>query len=838
MKKALLIATIVIVVFLGALIAIPVLFKGAILEMTKSTIKKQMGVEVGFSEFNLSLFKNFPKASLALEDVFITGINKFQNDTLLRIPVFSSEMSLKSLFNKDGAIIGKLRVESPVLKLMVGEDGTSNWDFSNETESGSPASDISSSEEKVFQLGLEDVIISNADVSYEDKSSGIQLYFNGTDIDLSGKMYGTSTDLNTWGMVDEFKLLFDSLTYISNTTLETNSVLTIDYEDLVFDIKESELLVNRLPLILSGNIKIPNDSVLFDLDIQSEKSGLDEFLALIPPDYEKYLIGLTATGNATMEGDINGVYYDEDYPAFKFAFKVDEGKLKYTDLPEEVKNITADISLNKPQGPLELMEIKISQAHSEVKNSPVDLTLSITKLFGDPFFDGGLIGKINFDHLKDALPLDSVNIAGEIDANLFVKAGYSAIMNEQYDQIKSDGIVYLSGFSYSDPDLTKPVYIPNGQLNFSPEFVELTEMDVRIGQSAMRLSGRISNYLGYFLSDGLLIGNLDLKSQFLNLNELMNLQVKNENISDPAQVDNLVGAEEQGMVAFDIPENLDLKFTSNVADAYLGELPISQINGLITVKNGKLVLDGLKLNMFEGVINLTGSYENNPENIPVFDFGFDVSEIDLPVASRTIISLQQIMSSTSKSQGKISTRFNVKGRLSEELKIVSSTVDGIGSFSSKNIKIIDSPTFDQLKSILNQEKLKNISLENFTAQFNVDDGNLLLRPFETKIAGQHAVIEGSLNVDDILNLKMDFVVERAAFGPDIQEILEVLPGQENILEVPVTVLITGLVGNPEVKMDYSETRKYITDKIKESTSDSLKKSINKIGNALKKLIEK
>jgi len=108
-----------------------------------------------------------------------------------------------------------------------------------------------------------------------------------------------------------------------------------------------------------------------------------------------------------------------------------------------------------------------------------------------------------------------------------------------------------------------------------------------------------------------------------------------------------------------------------------------------------------------------------------------------------------------------------------------------------------------------------------------------LRPFKTKIAGQQTTIEGSLNVEDILNLKMDFVVERSAFGPDIQDLLGALPGQEKITAVPVTVMLTGPVNNPEVKMDYTDTRKYITEKVKESASDGLKR----IGNALKKLID-
>ena len=67
-----------------------------------------------------------------------------------------------------------------------------------------------------------------------------------------------------------------------------------------------------------------------------------------------------------------------------------------------------------------------------------------------------------------------------------------------------------------------------------------------------------------------------------------------------------------------------------------------------------------------------------------------------------------------------------------------------------------------------------------------------------------------------------------------RNILNIIPGNEKIKIVPAGVLITGPVGNPEVKMDLSETRKTIT----EATKDDLKKSLNKLGEGLLKLFEK
>ena len=64
-------------------------------------------------------------------------------------------------------------------------------------------------------------------------------------------------------------------------------------------------------------------------------------------------------------------------------------------------------------------------------------------------------------------------------------------------------------------------------------------------------------------------------------------------------------------------------------------------------------------------------------------------------------------------------------------------------------------------------------------------------------------------------------------------ILSVLPGNKKITIVPAGVIITGPVGNPDVKMDLSETRKTITN----ATKDDIQKSLNKLGEGLKKLFK-
>jgi len=837
MKKILIIIAIVVAVLVAALAAIPLFFKQTLIEKAKITINENVNAEVEFSDLKLSLLRSFPKVSLELTDVLVVGKGEFRTDTLFTVPSLRTKTPLKELFRKENIGIEEIILDRPVLKLVVGSTGNVNWDIAVESEETTEvvSSENGENEEDGLEIRLEKIEIKDAGFVYDDREINMLLNLDDIDIDISGEMYGTAAQLLAEGTAAQFLLNYAGVNYISNTSVETRTLLNVDYDKMDIEIQENELLVNRLPLEVLGLIQMPGDSMFFDLQIKTKESGFDNFLALVPPDYEEYLKDIQTNGTATVSGTVKGLYFEEEYPAFNLNVNVANGNVHYADLPEEIKNISAGVSIAKPQGVPDLTEVDVSRAHAEVKNSPVDLTLRLKDLFSDPWFDGAFVGNVNFDDLKDALPLDSVNIAGIIDANLFVKGNYSAIENENYEKIQSDGTVLLTRFIYDSPALTQRVNIPEGRLDFSPRAVQLSGLDMRIGESDFRLAGQVSNYLNYLLKEGTLTGKLQLNSDLVNLNELLRLQVA---ASDTiVQQANETSAEdvdsEKEVLVFDVPKNIDFTFQSNIQRVIFERLPITDVNGLITASNGKLILDGLNMRMLDGELKLTGSYENTAENQPLFDFGFDLAGIDIPKAYQTLSSVQRMIPVARQSQGKFSTSLKVNGRLSQEFKLVAPSIDGTGLFSTENLQIIESPVFDQLKGILREERLNNVSIDDFRAFVEVVDGAIQLKPFSTKIAGQETKIAGTLNPENLLDMRLDFNVQREAFGNDIQNILSVLPGQERIQLIPATVVLKGPVGKPEVQIDLEEARKMITEEVKKSTRENL----NKIGEGLRNLLK-
>lgn len=848
MKKGFIIAGIVLVVLLGILIAVPFVFRDALLEKTRTTINRNLNVEISFSDFRLSLIKDFPKASLELKGLTVTGKNDFAGDTLMNVKSFRTSFGLLDLFTPDNLTINEIILDQPVLRLLVNENNQVNWQIFPEDEAGAqPEHSGQAQNGDAFALQLSRIDIKNADVYYTDLTLPMQFDLNGINMLIDGRMYGSDTRLKAAGTAGQVNLVFDGVSYITKTRLGLESLLNINFDTWDFRFSEGELMVNNLPLDLEGSFSMPADTIWFDLGFASRASTLGEILALTPPDYEVYLKDLTATGNASFTGSFKGFYFGDSYPDLQIQLRLAGGNARYTGMPEEIRNISGNLAVIKPQGDFNLTKINISNAHFEIRNNPMDMNLQLSNLMEDLRFDGNVAGRLDFDHLKGALPLDSLDMAGMLDINLGLKGNYSAIENKTYERLHADGLVSLQNFTYRSKDLTQPVQISSGKLDFAPERINLRQMDMKIGQSDMALSGAVTDYFPYFFSGGTLNGNLQLKSNYLNINELMQLQVEQNAPAPVVQepTDNrrrksdapaAAAVQASQISAFKVPDKVNIAVQADVNRALYDRLNINSINGTVSIGNGKLDLRGVNMNLLDGELRIAGSYANTQENKPLVDMAISLINFDIPTAFQSLNLIRTYLPIAAQSKGRFSTTLNLKGQLSENMTLLMPSLNGNGLFESTNVQVLNSPVFNKIKSVLNEEKLRDVRVDDFAARFNIENGNLVLRPFETKIAGQQAVFAGRLNADNLISMQIGFLINRDALSKSIENTLGMLPGQKNIQVIPVGISINGPVKDPDVKVDLSDARDLVKQEVKNASKEELQKTINRLGDGLRKLL--
>ena len=102
MKKGLKIAAITVGVIIILMLLLPFAFPGTIAgkiaDIVKTEGNKMLNAQFDFKKLNISLFRNFPQASVTLEDFWLKGTGEFANDTLVQAGEVTAAINLFSLF--------------------------------------------------------------------------------------------------------------------------------------------------------------------------------------------------------------------------------------------------------------------------------------------------------------------------------------------------------------------------------------------------------------------------------------------------------------------------------------------------------------------------------------------------------------------------------------------------------------------------------------------------------------------------------------------------------------------------------------------------------------------
>lgn len=840
--KKILIITGTIVLIVGILAALPFLYKDKLLAKVKTTINKQVNAKVDFAKFNLSVFSEFPKVKMEIQGLTVVGINEFSNDTILSASSISTNISLMEMIRGEDLELKVLNIDNPKISLVVNPSGAVNWDITKTPETPAATSGEVTGTEEAFKMKLNDIQVKNLNLLYNDKATPMKLWVKNSNLSSTGEVEGTLTTFDMKGEVNEFIFEYDSVQYISKTKLKAETLLKVDYEKMDFVFDRGKLMVNNLPLEVNGSFSMPNDSMLFDLAFKSEKSDFATILALVPADYQKYLEKATMTGAAEFKGSVKGLYYNEIYPAIDVLLAVTNASFKYQELPESVQDIQVLAQITKPEGDMNLLKVNVEKAHASIKNNPVDLSMNLSELVTDPNIDASFAGTIDFTSLKQAIPIDSLDITGIMKAKMQIAGRMSSIEKKEYEKFKSNGEASIQNFRIESNQLTKPIEISQGQIKANTQKIDIEQFIGKIGQSDFSVRGDVSNYLAYIFKNDVLKGNFNLKSAFMNFTELSNIMKPAAEPTTKAaeprtEVKTGSAAPADSVVAFQVPDKLDLSFQSAIQKAVYDKMSLNNVNGLIRVKDRRLELTNLTMDMLQGKVALNGSYTSNKKNKPLFDFNLNLENLDLPMAYQSLTTFQRYLPIASRSQGKFSTQFALSGIMNEKMNIVPTSLNGDGIFNTLNLMIIDSPIFDQIRGIIKKEKLKNVKIADFTAKFKFDNGELKLNPFKTNIADQQTTIYGSLSAAREINLTMDFLVNREDLGSDLNKGLEILPGSENIKMIDASVILKGSLTKPEVSLDLSKARAQIEQEVKKASVEQIKGSVKKIGDELKKLFK-
>ena len=250
--------------------------------------------------------------------------------------------------------------------------------------------------------------------------------------------------------INAINAALSGINYVNGASLDFKADAVADLDSMKFTFDKNSLTFGGLPLAFDGWIQLKDsNAIALDMKLAALKTTFQSVLDLLPADVLKSVEGLKTSGSFALYVMAKGEFRDlENSPQLKAGLKVNNGYVKYPDLPESLSDINISVLVNNPGGSADLTTVAVDTFHFALAGNPFDIRANVKTPISNIQFDASALGKIDLTKLKNALPLDSMEIEGLIDANLKLAADLASVEQQQYEKVVAEGKVGLNKFIF------------------------------------------------------------------------------------------------------------------------------------------------------------------------------------------------------------------------------------------------------------------------------------------------------------------------------------------------------------------------------------------------------
>lgn len=809
MKKFVKIAAIAVAVVLAIALLAPIALRGKIADIVKREANAMLAAKLDFEKLDISLLRHFPHASLELKGLTLVGVDRFEGDTIVAARRISVVVNVMSLFGDSGFEVTKVILAEPSVHAHKLSDGAVNWDVmkpSDEPAAETPAEDAGTSS---FRLSVRDFRISDAAIRYEDDSTKMHFSTTPLSLRLRGNLSAERTDLDLRMTAAGMRFVSGGIPLLSDAEAELKAVIDADLENMRFTFSQNTLRLNAITLGLDGWVEMRDDALAVDLKAGSERVQFKDVLSLIPAFYTRDFRNLTAGGELSLGLWARGEMRGAALPAFELKTEVRNGSFQYSSLPKAVTGINIAARVSNPGGVMDKTEVDLSKFGLQMAGNSVAATFYATNLVSDPVFRATADGRVDLGAVREVYPLEKgVELGGLITADLKLAGRMSDIEKNRYEKLGAQGTFVIEGLGLTLPSLPA-VHIRRAAATITPSAMTLGEFGLTVGRSDLAANGQLTNYIGYLLRGDRLSGRLYVKSELLDLNEMMDAMPAAEEATAEE-------APAEPMRALEVPRNLDLSLNTDLRKVLFEKMTIGEMTGEMSLSGGVLSLDRLALGVFGGRATASGSYSTAADPArPALKLNANISGASFQKTFEELEMVQRLVPIFAKTGGDYSLALDMRTSLDAAMSPDLQSLNATGEIKSANIHIQNIEAFDALAKALGNDDLRRIEARDVAIRFAIRDGRITTQPFDLRMGGVNINLAGSTGLDQTIDYKAKVAI----------------PGGKTLQSVGVN--IGGTFSSPKITLGVKEAaeeavKNVIDEQIQKLTgSESLSEEVAK-----------
>ncbi len=375
----------------------------------------------------------------------------------------------------------------------------------------------------------------------------------------------------------------------------------------------------------------------------------------------------------------------------------------------------------------------------------------------------------------------------------------------------------------------------------TPNKAQVSNFETEIGESDFKANGTIENMFAYLYDNETMTGNINLVSDYINLNEFM---VETEVPSGEAEAkpinETVLGEVEPILV----PEKMDFDINADINKVLYTNIALKDINGKVKVANEAVELKDCKAKTLGGNFTMNGSYDTKDPEVPMFDMDYTVNRFDFQNAFSTLNTFEALAPIGKFIEGQFNSTLKMKGALGPDMLPKLNSLSASGVVETLNSTLKNFEPLQKLGDKLNIKYFQSIDIKNTINSFEVKDGKVSVKPFDIEKEGVKMNIQGSHGFDSDMDYSIKAAIPRALLqkgnvGQAADKGLKFLSDQASKLGinidqsafVNIAAQLTGTIQNPKVKVNLLgadgevQTVQTLVDDIKDEAIDKVAKVV-------------
>ncbi|MCX6290500.1 MAG: DUF3971 domain-containing protein [Bacteroidetes bacterium] len=736
-KRFLKITGIVMLSFILLCVVIGIFYGEEVKKLMIGELNKSLTTEVNVKEFDFSILRHFPFASVDMKQVVIKeATDKKIKDTLLYADHLSLLFNITGLFSKDFTV-KKIVLKDAKVKVVMDENGKGNYHFWKSSSGSASSSGID----------LKKIVLANVSIRYIDHYNKQDYLAEAKEAELSGKFSSDEFLLKTKADLMISHLLVDKIDYVHGKEATIRAELKVNNRTNEYVFVNSSVRIASLAFDMNGKVTSLDHSTKLNLSVNSSEADLGSFISLLPETYVNYFKNFRSKGKFYFACHLTGQNDSSHTPDVGVTFSVTNGSITPKESEVSFEDIRVSGSfINHNRENKSVLEIPSFSATLGGRNLKADLVLED---FQNPFLTLHAATNLDLSRLRHFIQMDTLEtLSGDLAMNISFAGKIKDLPRYHADalyKVKASGNMELKNTSFKLKKNPLEFSAINGNFSLSDNSVIVNELKGKISSSDFEMNGVFRNFLTFLLIPGQDAEvNAKLVSNEINLDELL--------------TNKSVASENDTTYKLKFNPRLVCRLNVEVGNLHFRKFSATHIKGEINLADQVISGKGLSFSSMNGTTVMDAAINASRNDSIIISCDAKCSRLDI---TQLFIQMENFGQTTM-------TDKNVKGKISADVQFKSSWTTGL-HINSKSVLCTSDLTIDNgelnefrpilaLSKYLKLSDLKHIRFSTLKNQVRISNRKIFIPAMEINSSALNLTGSGVHDFDNMVDYKIQLLL--------------------------------------------------------------------------------